>query len=74
MDNLTSLLGRNGFLPHGYCFTWSPGLLWSMVGADAVIAASYFSIPVAIPARQNLERPLRIKRFIEAISPMAAAL
>ena len=48
MDTLISLLGRNGFLPHGYCFTWSPGLLWSMVGADAVIAASYFSIPVAI--------------------------
>ena len=48
MDGLLSLLGRNGFLPHGYCFTWSPGLLWSMVSADAVIAASYFSIPVAI--------------------------
>jgi PAS domain S-box-containing protein len=47
MDSLVSLLGRNGFLPHGYCFTWSPGLLWSMVGADAVIAAAYFSIPVA---------------------------
>ena len=47
MDSWLSLLGRNGFLPHGYCFTWSPGLLWSMVGADAVIAAAYFSIPVA---------------------------
>ena len=48
MDNLISLLGRSGFLPHGYCFTWSPGLLWSMVGADAVIALSYFSIPMAV--------------------------
>jgi len=48
MDTLVSLLGRNGFLPHGYCFTWSPGLLWSMVGADAVIAAAYFSIPIAM--------------------------
>ena len=48
MDLLTDLLGRNGFLPHGYCFTWSPGLLWSMVGADLVIAAAYFSIPIAI--------------------------
>jgi PAS domain S-box-containing protein len=48
MDTLVSLLGRNGFLPHGYCFTWSPGLLWSMVSADAVIAAAYFSIPVAL--------------------------
>ena len=47
MDTWISLLGRNGFLPHGYCFTWTPGLLWSMVAADATIAAAYFSIPVA---------------------------
>jgi PAS domain S-box-containing protein len=47
MDTLVSLLGRNGFMPHGYCFTWSPGVLWSMVSADAVIAAAYFSIPIA---------------------------
>ncbi|CAN5764655.1 hypothetical protein BH09PSE5_BH09PSE5_35990 [soil metagenome] len=48
MDAITSFLGRNGYLPHGYCFTWTPELLWSMVGADGVIAASYFSIPIAI--------------------------
>jgi len=47
-EMLSSWLGREGFLPHGYCFTWSPGLLWSMVGADAVIAASYYSIPLAL--------------------------
>ncbi len=43
-----SFLARGGYLPHGYCFTWSPGLLWTMVGADAVVALAYFSIPVAI--------------------------
>ena len=48
MDFLTSLFARNGFLPHGACYSWTPGLLWAMVGADAVIAAAYFSIPVAI--------------------------
>ncbi|GAA0745693.1 PAS domain S-box protein [Ideonella azotifigens] len=48
MDFLLSLLGRNGFLPHGYCFTWAPGLLWPMVLADGLIAAAYFSIPLAI--------------------------
>lgn len=48
MDSLSSLLCKNGFLPHGYCFTWSPSLLWSMVAADAVIAAVCFSIPVAV--------------------------
>jgi len=48
MDFLTSFLGRGGYLPHGYCFVWTPGLLWTMVAADAVIALAYFSIPIAL--------------------------
>ena len=48
MEFLTSFLGRGGYLPHGYCFTWTPGLLWSMAVSDVVIAAAYFTIPVAI--------------------------
>ena len=48
--DLSSFLGRNGYLPHGYCFTWSPGVLWSMVGADAVVVLAYLSIPLAILA------------------------
>ncbi len=48
MDALTGLAARSGFLPHGYCFQWSPGLLWAMVGADLAIALAYFSIPLVI--------------------------
>ena len=48
MDLITTMFSSRGYLPHGYCFTWTPGLLWSMVGADAVIAAAYFSIPLAL--------------------------
>lgn len=48
MEFFSSFLGRSGYLPHGYCFTWTPGLLWSMVSADGVIALAYFSIPVAL--------------------------
>ena len=50
MDALTGMAARAGFLPHGYCFQWSPGLLWTMVGADLAIALAYFSIPVLIVA------------------------
>lgn len=64
MDILSSIFGRSGFLPHGYCFTWTPGLLWSMVGADAAIAAAYFSIPAAILSFVR-------KRGEPAIKPMA---
>jgi len=48
MEWLSSFFGRNGFLPHGYCFTWTPGLLWTMVVADLTIAAAYLSISVAL--------------------------
>lgn len=48
MEFLASLSSPGSMLPHGYCFTWNPGLLWSMVGADSIIALSYFSIPIAI--------------------------
>ncbi|OYU92599.1 MAG: hypothetical protein CFE45_22640, partial [Burkholderiales bacterium PBB5] len=66
MDLLTSLFARNGFLPHGSCFTWTPGLLWTMVGADAVIAAAYFSIPLAI-ARFVQAKGLDRQRGIAAL-------
>lgn len=48
MDSLSSFLSSQGYMPHGFCFTWTPALLWSMVSADAVIALSYFSIPAVI--------------------------
>jgi PAS domain S-box-containing protein len=44
----TSFFGRAGLVPYGYCLTWSPALLWSMAGSDAVIACAYFSIPLAL--------------------------
>lgn len=38
----------HGFMPHGYCFLWTPELLWTFVISEAVIVLAYFSIPVAI--------------------------
>lgn len=38
----------SNFMPHGHCYLWTPGILWSLVVSDALIAASYFSIPVAL--------------------------
>lgn len=36
------------FMPHGACYLWKPGLLWLHVVSDAVIAVSYFAIPLAL--------------------------
>ena len=37
-----------GFLPHGFCLTWIPGLLWLHVASDTLIALAYFSIPLTL--------------------------
>ena len=57
MDSLASLFGRSGLLPHSICLSAAPGLLWAMVLADAVIAAAYFSIPLAIVRFMQLRGP-----------------
>lgn len=36
------------FMPHGMCLLWRPDLLLVHVISDALIAASYYSIPVAL--------------------------
>jgi signal transduction histidine kinase len=36
------------YAPHGYCLMWHPGLIWTHVVSDALIAAAYFSIPIAL--------------------------
>jgi len=42
------LLDSSMFSPHGICLLWEPELIWLHVTTDAVIAVSYFSIPVAL--------------------------
>ncbi len=36
------------FMPHGYCLTWSPELLWLHVGSDALMVLSYLIYPLGI--------------------------
>jgi len=47
-DWMVQLVASQGFLPHGYCFQWSPNLLALMVGSDAVVTASYYTLPLAL--------------------------
>jgi signal transduction histidine kinase len=35
-------------LPHGYCFTWNPSLLWTHVLSDSLIGLAYVSIPITL--------------------------
>lgn len=59
-EQLQHYLFRQGLAPHGYCLLWDPWLIWTHVISDALIAAAYFSIPIA------LWLFLRLRRDVEA--------
>jgi PAS domain S-box-containing protein len=44
----THPLLRSDYMPHGYCFSWEPSILWLQVASDLIIALAYFSIPIAL--------------------------
>ncbi len=51
MGNLVrSLFEPSELTPHGFCLLWEPGLIWLHTVSDALIALSYFSIPLAMLA------------------------
>jgi hypothetical protein len=45
---LRTLFDADTLSPHGICLLWRPELVWTHVISDALIAAAYFSIPVAL--------------------------
>jgi signal transduction histidine kinase len=48
MFNEINAFFTGDYAPHGYCLMWHPGLIWTHVISDALIAAAYFSIPIAL--------------------------
>lgn len=48
MDLLKKLFSSDGFMPHGHCYLWRPGVLWLHIASDALIALAYFSIPFTL--------------------------
>ena len=48
MEFLRHFFSADGFMPHGYCYLWNPGLVWLHVTSDTLIAAAYLSIPLSL--------------------------
>src|SRR5579871_5163750 len=48
MGLFSGLVDSAALTAHGYCLSWQPGLMALHVVSDAMIAASYYSIPLAI--------------------------
>lgn len=45
---MVSIGDASSFMPHGYCFLWTPALLWIYIVSDFAIFLSYFSIPFCL--------------------------
>jgi PAS domain S-box-containing protein len=52
-------LFSSDFMPHGFCYLWDPYILWLHVISDALIALSYYCIPLVLVhfIRKNRELP-----------------
>lgn len=48
MQALIDFFGIKDLIPHGYCLSWSPLLLWLNVISDLLITAAYYSIPLMV--------------------------
>jgi len=45
---LNNLLAVNGFIPHGHCYLWRPGLVWLHAASDSLIALAYVAISATL--------------------------
>ncbi|MGH9884449.1 MAG: sensor histidine kinase [bacterium] len=48
LEFFQNLLSSDGFMPHGHCYLWRPGLVWLHVISDALTALAYTSIPFTL--------------------------
>jgi signal transduction histidine kinase len=61
IDGLRSLLSEDGFMPHGMCYLWRPGVLSLHLVSDALITLAYFSIPFTLVYFVRKRRDLRFQ-------------
>jgi PAS domain S-box-containing protein len=48
----------DSLMPHGYCLSWNPQLLWLFVIGNSLIALSYYSIPATLGVLVSKRRKL----------------
>ena len=67
MQTLIDFFDLKGLMPHGYCLSWSPILLWLHVASDLLITLSYYFIPLSLAyfvhQRKDLPYPWLIVMF-----------
>jgi PAS domain S-box-containing protein len=59
MFDLGRVFATDGFMPHGMCYLWRPGILALHVASDSLITLAYFSIPFTLIYFVRKRRDLR---------------
>ncbi len=70
---LEKLFSADGYMPHGHCYLWEPGVLWLHVVSDAVIGLSYFSIPLVLMLFSQRRGDLKLNAIFYAFSSFILA-
>lgn len=47
---LANYFSEADFMPHGHCYLWKPGLVWTHVSTDVLIGLAYVSISLSLYA------------------------
>ena len=48
LASLSQFFSGQNYIPHGVCLLWQPALLWLDLISDTLIAAAYYTIPIAL--------------------------
>src|SRR6266852_6132332 len=69
------LFSSDGFMPHGHCYLWNPGVVWLHLVSDALIVLAYYSIPMMlvyfVHKRKDLEFHWMFHEVARALRPLA---
>src|ERR1700722_5482312 len=47
-SDANGLFSSGGFMPHGMCYLWQPGILGLHIASDLLMSLAYFSIPITL--------------------------
>jgi signal transduction histidine kinase len=61
IDAIRRFLSEDGFMPHGMCYLWGPGVLSLHLVSDALITLAYFSIPFTLVYFVRKRRDLKFQ-------------
>ena len=48
MNEFIRKLFSSDFMPHGYCYLWTPQIVWLHAISDATITFAYYLIPLTL--------------------------